>query len=167
MAPEWKPPFLSNEEFVHLMLEAIDGFVLVLNLCDNGRILYASEAITWLLGHIPSSLMERNVSIYDITADEDVDVLRGALSEKNYSDGLEYEVKRPTVDLFVHIEKGGAHKDKSHALVRLSGYYARWSTSLKRQQNNEKSLLCSDEHCLPRKSWIRYQIWSSYTNIVI
>ena len=65
------------------MLEAIDGFVLIINICDNGRILYASEGITWLLGHIPNSLIERNVSIYDITSEEDADVLRETLSDKN------------------------------------------------------------------------------------
>ena len=41
------------------MLEAVDGFVLALSVTDNGRILYASEGITWLLGHLPSSLVDR------------------------------------------------------------------------------------------------------------
>ena len=27
---DWKPPFLSNEEFTHLMLESLDGFIIVL-----------------------------------------------------------------------------------------------------------------------------------------
>ena len=42
-ASEWKPSFLSDEEFLHLMLESVDGFVLIVNMCDNGRIMYASE----------------------------------------------------------------------------------------------------------------------------
>ena len=57
--PEWKPPFLSNDEFVHLMLEAVDGFVLALSVTDNGRVLYASEGITWLLGHLPNALVDK------------------------------------------------------------------------------------------------------------
>ena len=28
---EWKPSFLSNEEFTHLMLEALDGFIIALD----------------------------------------------------------------------------------------------------------------------------------------
>ena len=47
---EWKPSFLSDEEFVHLMLEAVDGFILVISLDDHGRILYASEGLACLLG---------------------------------------------------------------------------------------------------------------------
>ena len=170
-APEWKPPFLSAEEFVHLMLEAIDGFVLIINICDNGRIMYASEGITWLLGHLPNSLIERNVSIYDITAEEDIDVLRETLTEKNALGNGNQEkmdlddmaggngglVKSPTLDVYVHVEKGGAHKEldfnKSHALVKLSGYLARWPQhqNNSQQQNSDVAKVPCDENCLPRK----------------
>lgn len=47
----WKPSFLSNEEFSHLMLEAVSGFFLVLS--SNGQIQYVSESIIPLLGHLP------------------------------------------------------------------------------------------------------------------
>lgn len=50
---DWKPSFLSNEEFTHLFLEALDGFIMVFS--TNGRIFYASEGITSLLGHLPVS----------------------------------------------------------------------------------------------------------------
>lgn len=50
---DWKPSFLSNEEFTHLFLEALDGFIMVFS--TNGRILYTSESITSLLGHLPVS----------------------------------------------------------------------------------------------------------------
>lgn len=49
----WKPSFLSNEEFTHLILEALDGFIIVF--AASGQIYYASESITSLLGHLPVS----------------------------------------------------------------------------------------------------------------
>ena len=81
-ASEWKPSFLSNEEFLHLMLESVDGFVLIVNVCENGRIMYVSEGITWLLGHVPNTLIEQNVSIFDVMAEEDVSSFKAALTEK-------------------------------------------------------------------------------------
>ena len=64
------------------MLESVDGFVLIINICDNGRILYASEGITWLLGHVPNTLVDRNVSIFDLLANEDINALKAALNDK-------------------------------------------------------------------------------------
>uniref|UniRef100_A0AAQ4P206 Clock circadian regulator b n=1 Tax=Gasterosteus aculeatus aculeatus TaxID=481459 RepID=A0AAQ4P206_GASAC len=50
---DWKPPFLSNEEFTQLMLEALDGFFLAI--MTDGNILYVSESVTSLLEHLPVS----------------------------------------------------------------------------------------------------------------
>ncbi|XP_064483092.1 neuronal PAS domain-containing protein 2-like [Ornithodoros turicata] len=58
----WKPPFLSNEEFTHLMLESLDGFILILSL--NGQIMYTSESVASLLGYLPHDL--HNTFILDI-----------------------------------------------------------------------------------------------------
>lgn len=51
MQEDWKPAFLSNEEFTYLVLEALEGFVMVFSV--NGRIYYVSEGISSLLGHNP------------------------------------------------------------------------------------------------------------------
>lgn len=51
---DWKPPFLSNEEFTHLILEAVDGFIIVFS--TRGHIIYVSGSITSLLGHLPVSI---------------------------------------------------------------------------------------------------------------
>uniref|UniRef100_A0A0A9W299 Circadian locomoter output cycles protein kaput n=1 Tax=Lygus hesperus TaxID=30085 RepID=A0A0A9W299_LYGHE len=64
---DWKPSFLSNEEFTHLFLEALDGFIIVLS--SSGRILYASESITSLLGHFPNDLLA--LTLYDIVYEGD------------------------------------------------------------------------------------------------
>lgn len=55
---DWKPEFLSNEEFTYLMLEALEGFVMVFS--TTGRIYYVSESITSLLGHNPVSRNQIN-----------------------------------------------------------------------------------------------------------
>ena len=39
---DWKPQFLSTEEFTHLMLEAIDGFILVLGTDGGLATLYSN-----------------------------------------------------------------------------------------------------------------------------
>ncbi|XP_040192378.1 neuronal PAS domain-containing protein 2 isoform X6 [Rana temporaria] len=55
----WKPSFLSNEEFTQLMLEALDGFIIALT--TDGSIIYVSDSITPLLGHLPSDIMDQNL----------------------------------------------------------------------------------------------------------
>lgn len=50
---EWKPSCLSNEEFTQLILEALDGFVIIFS--ATGQIYYASDNVTSLLGHLPVS----------------------------------------------------------------------------------------------------------------
>ncbi|XP_054646662.1 circadian locomoter output cycles protein kaput isoform X2 [Dunckerocampus dactyliophorus] len=56
---DWKPAFLSNEEFTQLMLEALDGFFLAIT--TDGNIIYASESVTSLLEHLPSDLVDQNL----------------------------------------------------------------------------------------------------------
>nr|XP_037270730.1 circadian locomoter output cycles protein kaput-like [Rhipicephalus microplus] len=63
----WKPSFLSNEEFTHLMLESLEGFLLVLSL--SGQILYTSESVASLLGYLPHEL--HNIFILDILHESD------------------------------------------------------------------------------------------------
>uniref|UniRef100_A0A3B4AW71 Circadian locomoter output cycles protein kaput n=1 Tax=Periophthalmus magnuspinnatus TaxID=409849 RepID=A0A3B4AW71_9GOBI len=56
---DWKPPFLSNEEFTQLMLEALDGFFIAI--MTDGNILYVSESVTSLLEHLPADLVDQNL----------------------------------------------------------------------------------------------------------
>lgn len=49
----WKPSFLTNEEFIYLQLEAIDGFIIIFS--TSGQIFYISESVISLLGYIPVS----------------------------------------------------------------------------------------------------------------
>ncbi|XP_029443322.1 circadian locomoter output cycles protein kaput isoform X3 [Rhinatrema bivittatum] len=56
---DWKPTFLSNEEFTQLMLEALDGFFLAI--MTDGNIIYVSESVTPLLEHLPSDLVDQSI----------------------------------------------------------------------------------------------------------
>ncbi|KAF0037482.1 hypothetical protein F2P81_010356 [Scophthalmus maximus] len=56
---DWKPPFLSNEEFTQLMLEALDGFFIAI--MTDGNVLYVSESVTSLLEHLPADLVDQNM----------------------------------------------------------------------------------------------------------
>ncbi|KAJ8000526.1 hypothetical protein DPEC_G00181030 [Dallia pectoralis] len=56
---DWKPVFLSNEEFTQVMLEALDGFFIAM--MTDGNIIYVSESVTSLLEHLPSDLLDQNL----------------------------------------------------------------------------------------------------------
>ncbi|XP_064422770.1 neuronal PAS domain-containing protein 2 [Latimeria chalumnae] len=56
---DWKPSFLTNEEFTQLMLEALDGFLIALT--TDGNIIYVSDNVSSLLGHLPSDLVDQNI----------------------------------------------------------------------------------------------------------
>jgi hypothetical protein len=49
------------------MLEAVDGFILVLGV--DGHILFSSESLASLLGYLPASL--HNTTLYEIVGDAD------------------------------------------------------------------------------------------------
>ncbi|VVC86232.1 unnamed protein product [Leptidea sinapis] len=57
---DWKPQFLSNEEFTYLVLEALEGFVMVFS--ATGQIYYVSESIASLLGHNPITKLNFSVT---------------------------------------------------------------------------------------------------------
>ena len=66
-----------------------------------------------------------------MVAHNDTEILKSTLTNKCAEDSLECdEMHRPTVDLYVHIDKGGAKKEAgqcSNEFVKLSGYFAKWS----------------------------------------
>ncbi|GFS22595.1 circadian locomoter output cycles protein kaput [Elysia marginata] len=64
---DWKPTFLCNEEFAQLMLEAVDSFLVVFN--HHGKVLFTSESVTSLLGHLPTDLI--NNSLDDLMHEDD------------------------------------------------------------------------------------------------
>jgi len=120
---DWKPMFLSNEEFSHLMLEALDGFIIVLG--TDGHILYTSESMASLLGYMPTSL--HNTTLYEIVADNDKIPLYNTL---NMSGSVDTNGDQQ-LKILIHIRRSNAlpHKENNVTeLVELSGYFRRWNT---------------------------------------
>ncbi|XP_054157741.1 neuronal PAS domain-containing protein 2-like [Oppia nitens] len=68
----WKPSFLVNDEFIHLMLEALDSFLIVLEANTSGRIIYMSDTIYSLLGMISTKESRKQTSVLS-AADNGVD----------------------------------------------------------------------------------------------
>jgi len=115
----WKPSFLSNEEFSHLMLEALDGFIIVLG--TDGHILYTSESMASLLGYMPTSL--HNTTLYEIVSDDDKIPLYNTLNMSGSVDtNGEQQLK-----ILIHIRRSNVmpHKEPGATpiteLIELSG----------------------------------------------
>lgn len=67
ISEQWKPSFLSNEEYSFLMLQSMSGFVLVFSSC--GKILYASKNLAIILGYFSEEMT--NMNIYDLLTESD------------------------------------------------------------------------------------------------
>ena len=88
-----------------------------------------------------------------MVAAEDVEILKSTLTEKCAERSLDNDDihRGPNIDLYVHIDKGGAKKEAGrnvNEFVKLSGYFAKWSQG---SSNSNSKNCCLDEHCLPRK----------------
>ena len=82
------------------MLEAIDGFILVLG--TDGHILYTSESLASLLGYLPSSL--HNTTLYEMVSDSDKIPLYNTLNaSNNIESGDQFQVRWLTAVLNVFV----------------------------------------------------------------
>jgi len=122
---DWKPAFLSNEEFINLMLEGLDGFVIVLG--TDGHILYTSESLVSLLGYLPASL--HNTTLYEIVEDVDKIPLYNHLN----MNGIVESSTDQQIRIQLHIRRSTSSYEGAEAqeipqleLVELSGYFRKW-----------------------------------------
>lgn len=116
----WKPNFLTNEEFTHLILEAVDGFLIVLG--KSGNILYISESITSLLGYIPEDII--GMTIYDLGYSEEqnnvYNILTGATTEEQCSTSFSCHLRSAIYD---------QRQNPSYDLIHFTGYFRTVSES--------------------------------------
>ncbi|KAK9303321.1 hypothetical protein QLX08_004922 [Tetragonisca angustula] len=118
---DWKPSFLSNEEFTHLILEALDGFIMVFS--SSGRIYYVSESVTSLLGYLPNEL--ENTTIYDITYQEDQSPLYNVLLNPAITKDQRNIKQEEKISFSCHIKRGGLNVQENpvYELVQFVGYF--------------------------------------------
>ncbi|XP_063393779.1 circadian locomoter output cycles protein kaput [Cydia fagiglandana] len=119
---DWKPAFLSNEEFTYLVLEALEGFVMVLS--ASGHVYYVSESITSLLGHNMSDVV--NKSIFDFAFEDDhpnlYNILQGpgtavdTIRRGNQDNEIRFQchLRRGTLDF---------RDESTYELVEFSGHF--------------------------------------------
>ncbi|GBN24181.1 Circadian locomoter output cycles protein kaput, partial [Araneus ventricosus] len=137
----WKPSFLSNEEFTHLMLEALDGFIIVFS-C-NGQILYTSESTASLLGYLPSRIYS---SVFDIIHEMDKSSLYKLISSPPSTSNNSVS-KDSFVSLTLHMKRGPVHSQgsTSYELVQLLGTFYHWPSSY--EGSNSAAFDCDSNSC--------------------
>ncbi|KAJ7995888.1 hypothetical protein DPEC_G00231380 [Dallia pectoralis] len=82
---DWKPSFISNEEFTQLMLEALDGFLIAIT--TDGNIIYVSDSVSSLIGHLPSDMVDQNILNF-LPVREHVDIYKLLSSHMLLSDSV-------------------------------------------------------------------------------
>ncbi|XP_031347965.1 circadian locomoter output cycles protein kaput isoform X2 [Photinus pyralis] len=109
---DWKPSFLTNEEFTHLVLDAVDGFIIVFSV--SGHILYASDNITTLLGYLPNDVL--NTTIYEMATEKEHNSLYNVLFTPDQKGQISFScyLKRGDSDL---------SQRTYFELVHLIGYF--------------------------------------------
>lgn len=121
---DWKPSFLSNDEFMHLMLEALDSCLLVFT--QQGNILYVSESITSLLGHLPADLT--NQSVYNFMHENEKQNLYNILYHYSMLSPEDRAKEKDQLCCTCHFRRGAISPSSSplFEVVSLSGFQ-HWS----------------------------------------
>ncbi|XP_035435516.1 circadian locomoter output cycles protein kaput isoform X2 [Spodoptera frugiperda] len=119
---DWKPAFLSNEEFTYLVLEALEGFVMVFS--ATGQIYYVSESITSLLGHNPADVV--NKSIFDLACEDDRPSLYNMLQNPgSATDPMHAVGKENEIRFQCHLKRGSLdfRDETTYELIQFNGHF--------------------------------------------
>lgn len=91
----YKPSFLTDQELKHLILEAADGFLFVVQ-CDSGRIIYVSDSIVPVLHQSQGDWFGN--CLFDLIHPDDVEKVREQLSTtESQNTGRILDLKTGTV----------------------------------------------------------------------
>ncbi|XP_055911291.1 circadian locomoter output cycles protein kaput isoform X2 [Eupeodes corollae] len=145
---DWKPSFLTNDEFSHLMLEALDGFIIIFS--SNGSIHHVSENVTSLLGYLPSDLL--NMTIFDLAYEVDHEKLYNIFLNPSalLNDAPKTEVvsaeSAAQISCFVHLKRGALDKvdTTAYELVKLVGCLKKYA-KVENETSNTHSLSFSTD----------------------
>ncbi|XP_051557827.1 circadian locomoter output cycles protein kaput-like isoform X2 [Myxocyprinus asiaticus] len=137
----WKPPFLSNEEFTQLMLEALDGFFLVM--LTDGNIIYISESVTSLLEHLPSDMVDQNLLNF-LPMGEHVEVYK-ALSSHPDTENLSSDYLKPKnqTEFCCHMLRGSVDTKKPpvYEYVKFIGNFKSLANMPQSKRNGLEGIL--------------------------
>ncbi|CAH0716415.1 unnamed protein product, partial [Brenthis ino] len=152
---DWKPAFLSNEEFTYLVLESLEGFVMVFSAA--GHIYYVSESVTSLLGHNANELV--NKSIYDLTFESDRSNLYGLLQNPpNVIHPAQPLNSENEIQFQCHLQRGALdfRDEITYELVQFSGHFR---TNMEQNENSDVTyppddsrllFVCTGRLCTPQ-----------------
>ncbi|XP_013138160.1 PREDICTED: circadian locomoter output cycles protein kaput-like isoform X2 [Papilio polytes] len=132
---DWKPAFLSNEEFTYLVLEALEGFVMVFS--ATGQIYYVSESIASLLGHNPAHLI--NESIFDLAFEDDRPNLYSLLQNPRTAvDPSQPFLRENEIKFQCHLRRSTLdfRDEATYELIEFNGHFR---TNMERNESNELS----------------------------
>uniref|UniRef100_A0A1I8QCM7 Circadian locomoter output cycles protein kaput n=1 Tax=Stomoxys calcitrans TaxID=35570 RepID=A0A1I8QCM7_STOCA len=147
---DWKPSFLSNDEFTQLMLESLDGFIIVFG--SRGSIFYTSDSVTTQLGYLPCDLLK--MTIFDLSYEMDHENLHNIfLNPKPVIAPMQTDIgARNQITFFLHLKRGGSEPDcgrNSFELVKFVGYFRNDANVEDVHQQNTQTQL---PHALQRSS---------------
>ncbi|XP_021474089.2 neuronal PAS domain-containing protein 2 isoform X4 [Oncorhynchus mykiss] len=105
---DWKPSFLSNEEFTQLMLEALDGFLIALT--TDGNIIYVSDSVSSLIGHLPSDMVDQNILNF-LHEREHGEVYKLLSSHMLMTDPISADIldSKTHIEFCCHLARGNSH----------------------------------------------------------
>ncbi|XP_046673431.1 circadian locomoter output cycles protein kaput isoform X1 [Homalodisca vitripennis] len=115
----YKPDFLTNEEYTHIVLEAVCGFYIVFS--SSGKIIYVSESVATLLGHHPNSLL--NKQVYDFVSEHDRERLYNMFLNPVTSVLYEHRQDNEISFLCYFKRQNNLSDEVLYELVRFTGYF--------------------------------------------